>query len=479
MLREYVFSGLTFALSLLIAWEAQGADKLSARWRVPWYRDAVYASQRITTAELMVTVDGRPQDFAEYGLYAEVVGDRAGVFWRKLRRQRYRPVERENLLEFDTFRMGYEEHAVRLVLFTREDRRLLTESEISLRKLAPAPGEVCPARDGTLLVNAQPTFVLGVATRNCEGKTLARLAAAGLNVVIDTNPGHPAAIQKFLDAARIHRMLAVPPFVSPPADEQAQSHLVKHEMDEALLAWHSGTTRPVPETRYREFVDLSVYRPLISLVDVNSIAATEADIVVAAPAVPNRKTVLEPAALLLWAEAIAERTARGRPTWAMIPLSLARNKAKVQTSRLLAWLAVTAGAQGVVFGDDEKGTFLEPDYPGWKSTAGVSRELSQVRAALAAGATKPLVLDAETPLRTRAVYHELRWLVVVVNPTGKLVQASLSVPDMCAGVHLRVVGESRGITTASSGGPTGHAVIADAFKPYQVHVYTNVDETRK
>ena len=159
----------------------------------------------------------------------------------------------------------------------------------------------------------------------------------------------------------------------------------------------------------------------------------------------------------------------------MVSLSSDQERGTPGTLRLLTWLAVTVGAQGVVFGDSGKGTSAESDDPAWRSMSGVSKEVRQVRSALAEGTDRPVVLDSPVSLRARAVYHESRWLIIAVNPTGKPVNASMSVPGMCTGAHLRVLGETRGITTASSSeSPTGHAIIADAFLPYQAHVYTNV-----
>ena len=143
--------------------------------------------------------------------------------------------------------------------------------------------------------------------------------------------------------------------------------------------------------------------------------------------------------------------------------------------RTMSWLAVAAGAQGLVFDDEGRGELLSSTHPCWTRLARVSAELNLVRNALAEGVKKQLDPGGARGLTALALYREFRWLVVAVNATAAPLDATLAVPDMCAGVPLRVLSESRAVVTASSkGGPTGHALIVDRFEPYQAHVYTTL-----
>lgn len=456
---------------------AQGP--MRTRWLAPWSRDTVYVSQHLREAELQVSVAGSVDELNGLRLYAEVVGDTAGVFWSQLRQQRYRPVEPENSLPFDCTRMADGEHVVRLILFERESQRVLGETRTTVHKLPAAPVEVCPARNGVVLVNGDPTFPVAIATSLLGSDDMARFAASGLRLAVDTGSPEPERTEHLLASAAASGVRLMAPFPSTrlTADdgEAAEAFRAVYRSTASLLGWHPGTPgTPLSAPAFKRFVDCSPYRPMLSRLKPSSVADARADIVAVVPRLPRRRADLHGDSLAQWAEAIQGRAARGLPTWAVIPLRLVWDGNGPDPMRTMAWLAVARGAHGIVFDDEGHEALLGPDHGCWTRVARVSSEFHLACQTLARGAERPLDVSGTQALAVSARYHNFRWLVVAVNTTPKRVAATLSLPDMAAGTALRVLSEARTIVTAPSGEAPRHAEFADGFEPYQAHVYTTL-----
>ena len=462
----------------LAALGARAEGPMRTRWLAPWYRDTVYASQRLRETELLVTVAGTAEELSGYGLYAEVVGDTAGTFWSQLRRQRDRPVETENSLPLDANRMADGEHVVRLVLFDREEQRLLGETRTALRKLPAAPVEVCPSKSGVLLVNGAPTFPVAVATSLLAREDVARFAEAGVSLAVDTGKPAPDRIERLLRSTAAAGIRLVAPFprrlLTGDDDATAREALKAYESTGGLLAWHGcPPDAPLSQPDFDRFVDRSPYRPLLSVADTPSVEEARADIVAVSPSLRRRRAYLQSKSIARWADAIHQRTAQGLPTWGAIPLRLVWDGKGPDPMRTMAWLAVARGAQGVLFDDEGHEDLLRPGHACWGRVARVSAELHLARLTLAEGTARPIEVTGTQALAMAARYHGFRWLVVAANPTAETVTADLSSPDMCAGTALRVLSESRTVVTQSSGEGGGNAGFTDSFGPYEVHVYTN------
>lgn len=458
-----------------------GDVTMRAKWRTPWYRDTICASQQIDDAELVVEVDGTAEQLDACGIYAEVVGDAQGTFWKQLRFLRYRATEPTNVLKIDSHAMSYGAHDVVVVLFGREDHRLLAERRVGVRKLPPSPIEVCPAQDGTLLVDGQRQFVIALNTKQLQDQDIRRFSEAGISAIIDRESRSPHAVLALAGKLYHEHMGLFAALNGEPDGRSAPSGSVDDQpvdlgLARGLWGWYSGQTeKALTKAHHAALSRSSPYRPVLAVAEARNVAQSNADIAaVACGRITPRKSVDE--ITRPWVELLRTRTEEARPTWVSLPLAGTWIEKRPELLRSLTWLSIVCGAQGVIFDEGARGTQLTPKHACWRALSGLAREIRHVAEALAEGTLVPVEVghDNVQAIHAAARYHRNRWLVVAVNVSERQVRASLTVPGLSPGSTLHVLSESRLLPASADGIAAPGATLVDAFAPHQTHVYTTL-----
>ncbi len=474
-----VIAAATAALHVSLA---RAEHAVQAEWLVPWYRDTIYASQQVHRAELLVTVRTADEELGDVGLYAEVSGEsRSKMQWRDLRNQlRYRTVEQENVLRVDANTLTNGVQNLRLLLFRRESRTLLAEAQTTVTKLSASALEVCPTRNGALLVNGVPVFVTGLIAGSFDDGGQAQALLAGVTTLVPcvragaASPGYsghdprddpPFGVVPPLPAS------GVPPIERAPDPATATTPLI--------WAWHTGVdgeNLPTPE-QYRQFVKASPYRPLLAMANVAQTGAIHADIAALRPTPGTASAAADRPCHQRWTQAIAARAEAQEVVWAIVPGTPPPAAAASQDPEFMAWLAVAAGAKGVLF---ELGptTDVGAGHPGLQQLTPLTRRFRTASGILAQGCTKPAAVECEGTILTRVLYHNYRWLVCVVNPRSQAASFVLRVPELANTARLRTLHDGQQVPLEPAVSAADPAVIAADLPPFQARVYTNLPISR-
>jgi len=149
---------------------------ITLKMAVPWYKNAIFATQPINQVKLSVHSDLPPETLAGYDLVADI-RDGAKIVTGPVRIER---VARDMVVAIPAAQLPVGDFRVRVALVDKAGK-MVHNRTIRLRKLAPLAGEVCFDRNMACLVDGQPFLPFGWFGVNTEA--MEEFAADGYNTI--------------------------------------------------------------------------------------------------------------------------------------------------------------------------------------------------------------------------------------------------------------------------------------------------------
>jgi hypothetical protein len=388
---------------------------------------------------------------------------------------------------------SYQVHA-RLLRGDQEIARAQTPKSFAKVEADASPTNVSFDPDGTMVVDGQRVFPVGIISGSVNEQILQDIARAGFNFVMpaalaDRDHFSAQRAVELLDACAREGLLAILELKNVGHPLQLRSTVLTFRDHPALIGWHlfeepvyMQFTLAEIDATWRELKRLDPYH-FFDLIDW-SYSTLERYAPWSSPLIPDRypigHTPKPPFVESIRAQVEAAHQAAKlrpkapggeKPVWICLQAENFNSDIKraptATEERAQAYEAIVAGVRGMVFYEYH---CARRDQV-WEPIARVAAELKQLEPVLV-DPSPVRQAECDGPIDTWLKRHDGHEYLIAVNREDKPVQAKVTIPGASSLLRTEVLFEDRDVDTAG-------ADFTDDFEPYGVHVYKiEADTTR-